>query len=714
MKTQEINTTCARIFQRLDQGALKPAFDAVQGLIAGTHSYTYQSKLNELQETYQYMLRYYAEGAKDPMQDRIYANIRAGAYELTDQIRHDALLPESPQAYYAAKRTLSVQPVCLAGLIVQLQTQYEIENRLQYEESVSLLFREIWTTAFLSEKDIDPIRKCLKNQQIPAAVNSQIVSALLLGLQMSFDKEKLYLLFDASHSTDDEVRIRAFIGLCLTLYTYRKRTFFYPGIQHRLDMLAETPDFKRILNTVIFRFILSRETEKVTHKLQEEIIPEMMKLAPKMNPDMHHSDLPSDLSGDDINPEWKDIYADSKLAKKLEEYNHMQEEGMDVMHSTFIHLKHFPFFRDISNWFLPFTLNHSAFENMKDTGSALDTILQTSFMCNSDKYSLYFSMFQISEEHRKMILNQMDNHLDGINKQQLEELKSKQNGVEIITSQYIQDLYRFYKLYPRHTEFNDLFNWTLDFHNMSILKPYLSDAETLTGIAEFYLRKGYFENAQTIYHQLTAQDSRDEILYQKSGYCKQMSGDMEGALHEYHHSEILNPDSKWVIRRIANCYRILKQPEKALTFYIRYDQLNPDNISILINIGHCYLELKNYSEALKYYFKADYLDPENHKAWRAIAWCSFLSGKYDQARNYYKKILDNQPQTQDFLNAGHTEQSLQNIKKALAYYKLAVQSEDNDFEAFYELFEEDIPDLLQAGIEPSEIALLLDQLRYSI
>ena len=714
MKIQEINTTYARVLQSLDQGALKPAFDALLGLIAGTQSYVFQGKLNELQETYQYMLRYYAEGTKDPMQDQIYASIRIGTYELADQIRHETLSSESPEIYYATQRSISTQPIDLTDLIGQTYTQFDVEDLQQYEDSVSLLFRKIWTTAFLSEKEINPIRKCLKSKKMPTAVKCQIVSALLLSLQISFDKEKLYLLFDAANLSNNEVKIRAYIGLCLTLYTYRKRTLFYPGIQHRLDMLAETPDFKRILNTIILRFILSRETEKVTHKLQEEIIPEMMKLAPKMNPNIHLSDLSSELSSDDMNPEWKDIFSDSKLAKKLEEYNNMQEEGVDVMHSTFIHLKHFPFFRDINNWFLPFTLKHSAFRDKEDLSSALETILQASFMCNSDKYSLYFSIFQIPEEHRKMMMNQMDSQLGEMNKQQAEELKSKQNEVENITSQYIQDLYRFYKLYPRHTEFEDLFNWTLDFHNLPILKPHLSDVETLISIAELYLRKGYFENAQTIYQQLVSQDTNDEMLYQKLGYCKQMRGDTEGALQEYLRSEILNPDSKWVIRRIANCYRTLKQPEKALTFYLRYDQLNPDNLSVLINIGHCYLELKNYSEALKYYFKADYLDPESHKAWRAIAWCSFLTGKYDQARNYYKKILDNQPQTQDFLNAGHTEWSLQNIKKALTYYKLAIQSESNSFDKFNELFRQDIPDLLLAGVELSEIALLLDQLRYSI
>ena len=118
--------------------------------------------------------------------------------------------------------------------------------------------------------------------------------------------------------------------------------------------------------------------------------------------------------------------------------------------------------------------------------------------------------------------------------------------------------------------------------------------------------------------------------------------------------------------------------------------------------------------ALKCFFKVDYLDSKSHKAWRPIAWCSFLTGKYDQARNYYKKILDNQPNAQDLLNAGHTEWALQNIKGALSFYQQAVQMENGNFLKFQEQFSQDVADLLIAGIEETEVALMLDQLRYNI
>ena len=389
------------------------------------------------------------------------------------------------------------------------------------------------------------------------------------------------------------------------------------------------------------------------------------------------------------------------------------------MHSTFVHLKNFPFFRELSNWLLPFTIEHSSFDDQftpdnEAEKQMLDSMTLAAFMCNSDKYSLYFSIMQLPKEARKMMMNQFDSQATEMIQQNKEELISKRGKQDTIIGQYIQDLYRFFKLYPGHLDFTDIFTMPFDFHNLAILRPYISDKESLTTIAEYYLRKNYFSDALTIFSQLAETDQDSDILFQKIGHCKQMEGDLKGALEAYLHADLLNSESKWVIRRIAGCYRSLKQPEEALKYYRRYEALNPDNLSVQISIGHCHLELKDYNEALKCFFKVDYLDGKSHKAWRPIAWCSFLTGKYDQARNYYKKILDNQPNAQDLLNAGHTEWALQNIKGALSYYQQAVQMENGNFIKFQEQFNQDVADLLIAGIEEAEVALMLDQLRYKM
>ena len=530
------------------------------------------------------------------------------------------------------------------------------------------------------------------------------------------DRKALRRIFDAAASREPEISVRALIVLLLMLYKYRWRMHLYPQLDNRLHALAETyPSFTKTLLQITLRFILARETEKISNKLQNEILPEMMKLNETLGKKINLKDLTPEQLSDEMNPEWQDaIFADSDLAKKMTEFSELQLEGADVLHSTFVHLKNYPFFREVSNWFLPFSISHSALEGTPESRelTLIDTVMDASFMCNSDKYSLFLSMMSLPESARKMMLTQLDGQAAEMIQQNKEELLGKRSKTELIAGQYVQDLYRFFKLYPRHLDFDDLFAYPLDFHNLPTLTPFISDEESLSAIAAYYLQKNYFQDALTVFTRLVEMNPEDDVLFQKTGYCRQMTNDIAGALQDYLHADLLNPRSKWVIRRIAGCYRTLKQPDKALEYYHRYETLSPDNLSVQISIGHCHLELKDYNEALKYFYKVDYLDTESHKAWRPIAWCSFLTGKYDQARHYYRKILDDKPNMQDFLNAGHTEWALQSMTQAIAYYKEAIRKENGDWDKFYEQFKQDIPDLEKAGIEQDEIPLLLDEVRY--
>ncbi|MDH6534554.1 hypothetical protein D0T51_05630 [Parabacteroides sp. 52] len=719
MTIQEINKAYDRIIGSLDNKELKNAFVFLHSMIAGINEYAFHARLNELQETYTYMLRYRMEGARDPMQEHIYHTLLTSTYELADKVRIKALSVDSPLVYYSKRRIMQLNPpVSYADLHAQLNVSAGVVGReSEYEKALAMLFDKIWLSDSFTGEEVAAVQDILNDFSLSYVVGSQVVSALFLALQASFDKEKINLLFDAAGSPEEEIRVRTLISILLVLYTYRKRIYLYPQITNRLDALAEgNAGFTAALRTITLRFILARETEKITRKLQEEIIPEMMKLSPKIGNKIHLKDFSAEHMGDEMNPEWENLLNEGELGKKMQEFGELQQEGADVMHSTFVHLKNFPFFREFTNWFLPFMQEHSSLQafpgNEKGAHLMLDTMAMASFMCNSDKYSLYFSMMQLPDKHREMMIGQFDSQASEMIQQNKEELITRRGKLEIIAGQYIQDLYRFFKLYPGRRDFDDIFTWKLDFHNLPILQPYLSDEESLTTLAEYYLRKGYAEDALVIYHRLIMNDHDNGVLFQKIGYCKQMLGDLEGALHMYLRADLLNPDSKWLIRRIAGCYRNLKQPEKALEYYQRYEALQPEDLSTQMSIGHSYLEMKNYEEALKYYFKVDYLDSKSNKAWRPIAWCSFLTGRYDQALNYYKKIVETHPVMQDYLNAGHTEWALQHIKSALGYYKKAVEMEAGDFHKFQEQFNQDIPDLLMAGIEETEIPLMLDQLRY--
>ena len=324
-------------------------------------------------------------------------------------------------------------------------------------------------------------------------------------------------------------------------------------------------------------------------------------------------------------------------------------------------------------------------------------------------------MMQLPQNVRQMMMGQFDSQASEAARQSKAEIITKRGELEIIMIQYIQDLYRFFKLYPKHDDFIDIFKLPLDFHNLEILKPYLSDEESLMAIAEYYMRKMYYKDALTVFNQFIEKKENDDQLFQKIGYCKDMMGDTEGALDAFLRAELLNPDSRWVIRRIASCYRILKQPEKAIEYYNKLTSRSDETyLSLDLNIGNCLLELKRYDEALKYFFKVDYLDGKNHKAWRGIAWCSFLLGKFEQAHNYYQKILSEEPTEQDYLNAAHTEWAMHNIKGAVELYEKVVKEEMGDINPFKEMFDSDRPYLLAVGIDNDDIPLMFDQVIYYV
>ena len=72
------------------------------------------------------------------------------------------------------------------------------------------------------------------------------------------------------------------VGLASALAIYNARLPFYDGIRQRLALLNDDPYFAKTLVTIIIQFARTSETDKISQKMQQEIIPEMMKLAPQV------------------------------------------------------------------------------------------------------------------------------------------------------------------------------------------------------------------------------------------------------------------------------------------------------------------------------------------------------------------------------------------------------------------------------------------------
>uniref|UniRef100_UPI003561B192 tetratricopeptide repeat protein n=1 Tax=Draconibacterium sp. TaxID=1965318 RepID=UPI003561B192 len=349
------------------------------------------------------------------------------------------------------------------------------------------------------------------------------------------------------------------------------------------------------------------------------------------------------------------------------------------------------------------------------TDQFLKAIAAAPVLCNSDKYSFCFSLQNIPAENREFMAEGLKAEMQQFDELQNDEvLTAPGKKAAYISNLYIQDLYRFFKLHPRKTDFEDIFNWRFDFHNKQVLGETLKeDANIVRNIAEYYFLKNYYNEAAEVFNYLLSEEKSGE-LYQKLGYCYQKLGDFELALKAYKSAELFELNKKWNLNKIALCYRNLKQPKKALEYYREVETLDEDNLNVQLNIGHCLLELDRFEEALKTYFKVEYLMPDNKKVWKPIGWCSLVSGKFEQAEKYFKKLLDDSPNKHDLMNMGHVQWCLGKRKEALEYYKQSIVKTEFTEREFFEVFHEDLHYLTGLGIDKDDVPIMLDQLRYFV
>ncbi|WP_346860076.1 tetratricopeptide repeat protein [uncultured Draconibacterium sp.] len=739
MTEKEIKIQYNTICQNLAERKLKPAFDQLEKLILSSGLLIYLDEWRNLEQTYSYMLKYTVEGIQDPERQKVYQKLIVSVFELVDKIYDEIRMKLSSSLEYEKKRGFAAIKVQLETLLSEVEDFYLQEELVMlvddedvhqsakrldaytHQQKVVSLFYHLWFQNKLSQAEVNLVKVFLKSELISTAYKSLIVSSLILSLLRYFDKTKFAMLFEAYELDDSEINQRAIVGLLVAFYKYDPRLPFYPSITARLKMLNEKPEFKKNIEQVIVQLIRSKETEKIQKKITDEIIPEMIKISPTLKDKINLDSLMDDSLGEDKNPEWEKIFEDSPgLMNKMEEFSEMQMEGADVFMSSFSMLKMFPFFSEFSNWFMPFFSANPEITQSIDMSDEvnsrfIDAIDVAPVLCNSDKYSFCFSIQNLPAENREFMAEGMKAEMAQFEELlRDEEITDPGKKAGFVSNQFIQDLYRFYKLHPRRNDFENIFDWRFDFHNkMSLGEILKEDLSILRNIAEYYFNKNYFEEAAEVFDYILNIEKSAE-LYQKLGFCFQKQGNFQAALEAYKNAELFDLNRKWNLNKIALCYRNLKQPQKALEYYREVEQLDEENLNVQLNIGHCLLELDQFDEALKCYFKVEYLAPGNKKVWKPIAWCSFVAGRKEQAEKYFQKLVDDNPNKHDLMNMGHVQWSLGKRKEALDYYKQSITQTEFTEKEFFEVFNEDLHHLIKQGIEKEDVPIMLDQLRYFV
>lgn len=736
MNTRDIVSLKKEILLHLSKRQLKDAFEALRKITINIQDWKIIETLSELETNYKFMLHYLFEGVNDPEREEVYRNLLRSLYELTDDATDEILNIESSNIFYERYRSnitkntsisdIHAQLLDISGTIALAGLQNEgIEKNdkirelaVKRERISSDMFNYIYISPRANDKDLNNYLSFIRDIDLPTRERALFISAISLSLFHRFDTRKVQVLMEAAVSDNIQFRARAIVGLVVTMQMYDTRWSLYPELKSQLAIMSENPNFRKAILRVIIQLIRSRETEQISKKIKEEILPEMMKFNNMAGRKLNMEELMGEAEFSEKNPEWQKELEESGLGKKLQEYSNLQMEGADVFHSTFSGLKHFPFFSEMSNWFLPFDPRYSEFLSLfppDNTNNLLQAaVIDSGHMCNSDKYSFCLSLLQIPGNQREIMLGRMGAESEEI-KQLQKEAKEMNPTIdeEVVSNQYIQDLYRFFKLNPYRNNFYDIFKLNINFYDKKSIAPLISDIEDMKKIAFYCFDKNNFGEALDIFNRLIELDSQSDDIWQKIGYCRQMINNPESALEAYLQADLLKPNNSWIIKRIAQLYRTLKQPELSLDYYKKAARLTPDNIPTELNIGHCYLELNDYEQALNTYFKVELLDSKGTKAHRPIAWTAFLLKKYDLSRKYYQQILKTKPTIHDYLNAGHVELCIDNKKEAISLYKQSLY-QDQDFELFELLFDADKDILIAHGVDEKIFPFLFDQVKYSM
>ncbi len=721
---------------------IKQSLDILLDMTASTSSGDLRDEYDTIVMTYRNMLTYTIEGIKDPERNKIYFKLIQSILGLADRVRQDILSRYSGWHTYWVKQQADKEMKLSGKTIVEtvddLMFKSELDEWLRlsneinpnpeseisrkHRQLIKNIFNHLWLTDYYGEAENSLIKIILSSGKFRWYEASIFTSALTLSSLRTWQTEKLMHLISIYDAGQEQVMERALSGLILNLHYYNGRLLLYPEILARIQEMSQNSNFREHCRLIVLQTIRSRETEKLGKKLHDEILPQVAKLKPRIEEKLDLDNILPKNEKEERNPDWAEMFSNSEeIFKTMEDLTKLQMEGADVYMSAFANMKHFDFFKDFQNWFVPFYPDHETVDEIyKDeilgpgTNELAEALYKTPFICNSDKYSLLLNLKYLPSAQKSMMLKVFRMELDGL--QQLNDAEAATDpnrSFRTNVTQYLQDIYRFFKLSPYKKEFEDLFIGKLDIYNSEFFKLTCNAGEAEAGLADYFFSKNFYDDALVLFLKQISEKPSDTQLYEKIGYCYQENGDYEEALKFYRRAELIDRKA-WSIKKIGLCLRRLGKDEEALEYYLQACDMEPGNMHSVIMAAHCYLDMKEYEKALKYYFRVEYNDPGNLKILRPIAYCYFALGKFDDSEKYYDHLSVGKLNAHDKINMGHLALCKGNKKEAIALYSQSIMSGEVSKEEFMTIFAEDKQLLISLGINPEDLPILLDYLLFTI
>lgn len=654
--------------------------------------------LESLRQSYSYMINFALTGNPDPGRELLVNDVKEDLLGLIGEFKLDRSLATSSATIPSLRRLDKVQNKSLSSLLSEyeeasekfrladLAGSYAEGPARDMERCSRMIFEKVLVLDLADRKDLKLLKTLCLDNNVFFQLKALVIAALYLSFSGFFNRHKFLLLLDILDATDDDkVRARAMTSVFLVLCQWNAMAYRDRRIALRLDQWNDSLLSYTLLREVVKSFLRSLDTARVSEKMRREIMPDLKSLSPDLMNNLRDKIKRGEEIDPEGNPEWEEMLRKSGLEKKMMEFQEMQSEGADLMMLPLSQIKGMhPFFRDLANWFLPFSTSYSELNMLRSLNSpAMDIIFDDmSGMCHTDRFSIALMFDRIPEAQRQMMFSQLQAGREQISAELKERLlKVSSPGFMMELERYMRDLYRFFSLYRKRDDFFNPFSSRTKFLDIRLLSPWLEEPEMKQFLSEFFFKRGYYHEAIRIFNMIIhSEENVDGYVWQKLGYSYQQTGEYHRALEAYAKAEFFLGADSWLIRSRAKCYLHTGEYAEAAELYRQAWEENEDNRRILRNFAVCSFASDKAEMPMPALYKFDYEHPDSVDDLLIIG--ELLTGKTESAHERIDRFMLTQSQDPEnifklfgfrFVDAAESG----NLPDALAAFESAVRSTDN-------------------------------------
>ena len=715
------------IYKMLTNGELGTAMTEYEKVSADMVNPLLQERFQQIRNDYRLMLNFLLRGFRDTERDRLYSQLIVRFDQLVADTDMN-MQTENSQMFANIKKNLaafSAQHDEVYGRLEAFVTDMamtELEEEAiqdlkqkdlceRHYSFMSKLFEHIWLSPQWSDDDMAAYERLLLSPTIERNDIMLILSAVFLANSQCFDARKTLLMVNISaKATDEHIRQRALVGWALTL---DERMSLYPKLTDAIREYCGNDGNTQQLVELQKQLYFCLNAERDNEAIQKDIMPDIIKNSNLNITRFGIEEKDEDTLQNILNPEAQEEAID-KVEQSFRKMVEMQKAGSDIYFGGFSQMKRFSFFFQTANWFAPFDVNHPAIKHVTGSGKQtafIQALLKSGPFCDSDKYSFVLAMSNVFDRLP-------DNIKEMMNGESMFEVYNGSQDTEspvYIRRMYLQDLYRFFKLYTNKQLLHNPFNsqhgkrGTALFIDHSVFCGTIAD-DRYTEIGQFLLRRNNMREAWSMIERL--REIQSDSLLELRAQCLYMQGKSEEAEMLYRKVVEKNPDDAKAISALAKITFQTGRYDEAVEYYKHLQQQYPDKLSYQLNYCVALSKTPQVAESIETLYRLYYENPDNHNVLRVLAWNLLVAKRTEQAGTEYEKLLQiGDQKAEDWLNAGYYYLIVRNVEKAVDMFRRYVEESKSAQDARHLIGRQIAADadvLLENGIDKIEMQLIVD------